>query len=408
MTSPRILFVSTVGEVGGGESCMLRIVDGLVERRYDVSLACPPTSVLAVRARQSGVAVVPLDGPAGFDEDAVYDLSPTVQFREKTTSWKRRLRVGRNYARVLPAALALSRSVRRGGFAMVHANSPRAATIGGLAARLSGRPVVTHVRDIVHTPFARRLGRPALALLSDAFIAASHATKAAITVDRPVDVVYDGLTPGVLQQSGTPLAELPDSPLIAMVAHLVPWKGQDQFIRAAAHVLQRSPRARFVCYGGDSGHTQLIAYRQHLERLIDELGVRGRVTLAGSRPDVLQELARADLFVHPPTAADPFPGAVLEACAMSRPIVATRSGGIPEIIMDDVSGRLITPGEPKLLADAIVELLTHRDRAARFGREARRSVERFTLAATIDGVEAVYDRLLHAAPSSDQGALATT
>jgi glycosyltransferase involved in cell wall biosynthesis len=374
---------------------MLRIAAGLEARGHHAAIACPVPSPLSARAHALQIATFPLNAPATFDEDAVYDLAPD----DAVLSWQggsrfRRVRTIRNYARTLPAALSVARIVRANAFSLVLSNSPRAATIGGLAARLTGRPSVTHVRDIVHSPFGRTVARRVLAFASDAFVAASVATRDIITLDRVVRVIHDGLTPEMLRLTPPVLRQQRKEPRVGMVAHLSPWKGHADFIRAAALVLERYPAARFVCFGGDSGQAPLVAYRRVLEQMIRELGIHDRVRLAGASADVLEEIAQLDVFVHPPTAPDPFPGAVLEAAALCRPIVATRTGGIPEIIADGRSGLLVPAREPRQLADAIIELLDNRERAASCGREARHAAERFTMAATLDGVEALYAQLL--------------
>lgn len=393
MTPRRVLFVSTVGELGGGESCMLRILLGLDRTRFSPFLACPPASPLAERVREAGLTVFPLRAPASFDEDAAFDLHPGSPLPGARPRWSRRARTFRNYARVLPAALALSRVIVAHGIALVHANSPRAAMVGGLAARRARRPVVTHVRDIVHTPFATTAGAQALRMLSDAFIVASQATRAVVTVSRPVYVVYDGLPSAALERPPAPPRGHAAEPQVGMVAQLSPWKGHDQLVRAAPLVLARHPRARFTLCGGDWGQAPLMAYRRQLEALIAELHVEGRVVLAGARSDIPAWLEELDVFVHPPTAPDPFPGALLEACAAGCPVVATRTGGIPEAVTDGVSALLVAPGDPARLAEAILELLADRDRAAALGREARRAAGRFTMRRTVEEVEAVYETL---------------
>jgi glycosyltransferase involved in cell wall biosynthesis len=133
--------------------------------------------------------------------------------------------------------------------------------------------------------------------------------------------------------------------------------------------------------------------------LIAELGLGGRVVLAGTRNDIPAWLEGVDVFVHPPTAPDPFPGALLEACAAGRPVVATRTGGIPEIVADGVSGRLVPPRDAARLAEAILEMLANPVQAAAMGRQARLAAETFTMARTVEGIARVYDSMLGPADS---------
>jgi glycosyltransferase involved in cell wall biosynthesis len=179
-----------------------------------------------------------------------------------------------------------------------------------------------------------------------------------------------------------------------MVAQFSPWKGHDQLVRAAPLVLAHHPQARITLCGADWGMPAMVTYRAQVEATIAELGLGGRVVLAGSRPDIPAWLRELDVFVHPPTAPDPFPGALLEACAAGLPVVATRTGGIPEAVEDGVSALLVPPGDPSALAQGIVRLLDDRERAVALGREARRAAERFTMARTVEGVQQVYADLL--------------
>lgn len=372
---------------------MLRIASGLLENGYRPYLACPVPSALAERAAEHMVAVFPLVAPAVFDAGATYELAPDdvhLAVEIGRSRFSRRLRTVANYARVLPAACAVAKLVRNHRIDIVHSNSPRAATVGGVAARLTRRTSVTHVRDIVHTPFAHAAGRALLRSVTDTFLAASVATQAVIKVDARTHVIYDGIAPQMLECSPPAIRDDVREPIIGMLANLSPWKGHADFIRAARFLLNRWPSARFVCFGAHHGPAPLIAYKRRLDQMIVELGLGDRVVLAGPSSDIVGELGRFDVFVHPPTAPDPFPGAVLEAAAMRRPIVATSTGGIPEIVTDEVSGRLVPPSQPELLADAIADLIVNRRKAALLGEEARRRAERFTMAATIVGVTKVY------------------
>jgi glycosyltransferase involved in cell wall biosynthesis len=227
-------------------------------------------------------------------------------------------------------------------------------------------------------------------------VAASAATARVVDFPERTDVVYDGLESAVLTARPSRRVFDPIAPEIAMVAILSPWKGHEVFLRAARCVLDRIPGARFTVIGGDLGWPELVAYRRRLEALVDDLGLRTQVRLAGSRALGPPDFAAFDVFVHPPTAADPFPAAVIEAAAAACPVVATAVGGIPEILVDRESARLVPPGEPAAVASALMDLLQHPADARALGEAAHVRVQRFTLARTITETEAVYDGLLAA------------
>jgi glycosyltransferase involved in cell wall biosynthesis len=392
--SVRILFVSTVGALGGGERCLLRLLSGLDRRRWSPLLAGPPAGPLAEAAAQLGVPVLPIHVPDVLDPEVVTDLSSQADPPRRRFASRRQFRAGWRLGSTLSASIRLASRLPGYRVTLVHANSPRAALVGGLAGRLTGRPVLTHVRDIVHSPFERPFRRRALRRLSDRFVAASQATARIIDCPGRTDVVYDGLEPLVLTARAARRPIHPTAPEIAMVAILSPWKGHEVFVRAARRILDCVPGARFTIIGGDLGWPVLVAYRRRLEGLIAELGVSSHVRLAGSRNLGPSDFATFDVFVHPPTAPDPFPAVVVEAAAAGCPIVATAVGGIPEIVVDRESARLVPPGQPEAVADAVLDFLRYPPVAEQLGQAARARVQQFTLARTVMETEAVYDRLL--------------
>ena len=395
-----VVFVNTGGDVGGSEMCLLRLMAGLRGVGWETILACPPGTTLARRAGDEGARLWPLHVPAVLDPDASYDLVAPGLGLQAPSRWKRHARAVLRAMRLPPAAMGLARAVRAAGASVVHANTPRASAVGGLAARVSGRPAVTHVRDIVLSPFSRPARRMVLRALSDAFIAPSRATAAVVGGLRPVHVIHDGLPRDVLEATRPHRPLRTEAPEIGMVAVMTPWKGHETLIRATPLILRSSPRARVTILGGDWGHAVFSAYRGRLQALIDELGLGSAVTLAGSASDVASRLEGFDVFVHPPTSPDPFPGALLEACLAGCPIVATDTGGIPEIVSDGRSALLVAPGAVEALAAAVIRLLGDPTLASRIGENARADVRRFSLESEVEAMEAVYAGLSPVTPGA--------
>src|SRR5262245_33586986 len=96
-----ILFVSAVGEIGGGESLILRILCGIDLARFRPHLACPHPSALAMQAQRCGATVIPINAPASFDEDAAFELAKGLSLEGARPPWARRRRLLSNYMRVL-------------------------------------------------------------------------------------------------------------------------------------------------------------------------------------------------------------------------------------------------------------------------------------------------------------------
>lgn len=189
----------------------------------------------------------------------------------------------------------------------------------------------------------------------------------------------------------------PRQPVIGAVATLRPQKALDVLIRASARLAPRFPGLTVLIAGGEAGSVDRSGEpaRDRLAALAAELGVGEQVRLLGLRDDIPDLLAALDVAVLS-SDFEGSPLSVLEYMEAGKPVVATRVGGVPDIVDDGVTGLLVDRQDPDRLAGAIAELLDDRARATamgRAGRERRRS--EFSLAATVRRVEDLY-RELHA------------
>ncbi len=183
----------------------------------------------------------------------------------------------------------------------------------------------------------------------------------------------------------------PEQPLVGIVGRLQPWKGQHVFLRAAAQVLQSVPDARFAIIGDAIGGFS-TNYPGQLRTLAVELGIQDRIVFAGQRRDVADVLGALDVFVHAST-AEPFGIVIVEALAAGVPVVATRGGGVPEIITDASDGFLVPPGDDRAMAERVITLLQDAGLRGRFVAAGRARAERdFTKARMISEFQTVLAR----------------
>ena len=188
--------------------------------------------------------------------------------------------------------------------------------------------------------------------------------------------------------------DIQNSFLVGMVGHLAPIKGQEEFIRAAAIVGSQRSDVAFVIAGEDKSRGG--ANRQHLERLINDLGLDGRVHLLGWVDDVPRLLSTLDLLISP-SRSEPFGLSIVEGMACGVPVIATRSEGALEILEDGVTGKLLPSGNPDEIAEAIISLLDDEEQRGRYVAQALEVVrEKFALESMVSATEQVYEGLFSA------------
>lgn len=310
--------------------------------------------------------------------------------------------------RLWPVAFRIARLIRDEGIALVHHNNnPGANRPSILAASLAGVSQVAHVR------FLRSYGRMDrwLARRIDRFVYMSRAieerTRAELHVaaDRGV-VLYDPFDLNRFANANgsrraavrAELGLAEGDQVVVNVGRLVPWKGQDVFLRAAAEVLRTRPRARALIVGGPGDEVESREFARRLRQDAAALGLEGRVVFTGFRADVPELLAASDLVVHSATRPEPFGRVVVEAMAAGRPVIATSAGGVLEILEDGRTGRLVPPGDAAALAAALAALLDAPERATEMGRQARQDAEvRFGAERFARSLERIYDRAMGAA-----------
>jgi glycosyltransferase involved in cell wall biosynthesis len=383
----KVLFVNPGRELGGAEQSLLLLLDALRERNVEPVVAGFGDGPFAAALLERGIPVSYVDIPEAVRGASRYS-QPQTRF---DTAWLA--------ARSLPAVLQLVQIARHHNVQVIHSNGIKAHVLGGMAGRLCGRPVVWHVRDFPPegmTGLGLKAAARALPRLiftnSDAVAGAVRARAApkvpVVTLYNPVDL--ERFNP---KRSGSAVrAELhvPDgTPLIGMVAHLQPWKGHADFLRMAKAVSLQVPGVRFLVSGGPiyetEGHT---GYEESLRLLAGELGIADRVKFLGIRDDIPEIMAALDVLVHCPTAPEPFGRAVAEAMGAGRPVIASKEGGVPELVEDGRTGVLVPSGDITAFAGALRRLLDDQSLRQRLGSAGRLRAE------SMFGVEAHAEKVL--------------
>jgi glycosyltransferase involved in cell wall biosynthesis len=289
----------------------------------------------------------------------------------------------------------LGRVLRELEIDLVHAHQTHDHWLAALGRRGTPARLVrtVHHRRAVHAGPAARwlLGRTdALIAVSEGIaerLRAAGAPAARVTV-VPGAVDLERFGPDADGASVRAELGLGKAPVVGCVARMVPGRGHDTLLRAAAYLRERLPEARLVLVGRGE-------HRPALERLAQELGLGATVVFAGYRgPDLPQVLAALDCVVFLGTGSEESCRAVLEAMAVGRPVVAAAVGAVPETVVDGETGWIVEPA-PETIAARLEAALRDRVSAHRMGEAGRRRVEAlFTRSRRASLVEAVYARIL--------------
>jgi glycosyltransferase involved in cell wall biosynthesis len=336
--APRILFLHDTAIIGGAELHLLSVARHFCETATVALFADGPFRQ-ALEAAGIKVRVFASRWPARGVRREGPRFSPA------------------NIASVVRLAWLTARAAHESD--LVYANSPKALLVVNIARLVRRKRVIWFLHDLLtETHFSPRTIRLLAAVANRTaarVLANSKATAVAFVAaggrSDLVQVVYDGFNAAPFTDASVELGALraelgPDASRIAGVfGRITRWKGQDVVLQALVKV--PSVVAVFVGAEEDS------AFGEELRRLADELRLSDRVQFLGFRNDVPQLMRVVDCLVHVPTDPEPFGRVVVEGMFARRPVIATRAGGIGEIIENGVSGILIAPGSADELAEAL-------------------------------------------------------
>lgn len=290
------------------------------------------------------------------------------------------------------SAFRVNRYLKNEKIDVCHAHTAHGAALAALATVATGIPVVATRRVDFHlasNPFSKwKYGRAAV------IAAISQNVRRVLVEDgvplRKIEVVPSGLDfsrfRSVRPLSRAAMGVRSGSILIGQIAALADHKDQVTFVRAIRLLRDGNSDVQALLVGeGDQ--------RSRLESLIADLDLSGAVLLAGFKANPLDYCASFDIFCLS-SKLEGLGTSVLEAMALKVPVVATRSGGIPEIIQEGVTGFLAEPRNPPALADALKKAFSLDSASKRaMIEDARQKVSEYDVIHTVSKTEALYRRL---------------
>jgi len=211
-------------------------------------------------------------------------------------------------------------------------------------------------------------------------------------------VLHDGLAVdlhrGDRAHSRAALGLAPDAFVAAVLGRVSGWKGQDVLVSALGEGPLRGNEDAVALVAGAPARGE-ERHRRELHALAARLGGAHRLHDVGFQEDLDLVYGAADVVAVPSKQPDPLPNAALEGSAAGCPVVAAAHGGLPEIVRDRHTGRLVAPRDPSALAAVLAELAADPGQGARLGAAAAIDVRaRFARRRLLDEVQALYDRLL--------------
>ncbi len=284
---------------------------------------------------------------------------------------------------LLRAVLKVRRIVRAEGVTVVY-SATGAVLCGALAAALSRKPHVWHLHEIpvrpralvkilgwIYGAFSRRLIAVSQAV-ADHWVGMNRGLRDKMTViHNGVDLRYysQGRQRGAVRRG---LGLRADEVLVGCLGRIGTWKGQEIFLQALARLDKNRGRVRGLIAGGTlPGEEHKL---QELRDQIQDLGLEHRVIIRDFQKDVRPILQALDLVAVPSVKPEPFGMVILEAMAFGLPVIATNTGGSPEVVVDGQTGYLVPPDDAQALAAAIETLRQSPQRRRLFGQAGRKRV----------------------------------
>lgn len=390
MKKTNVLHIITRLDMGGSAQNTLLTCLGHDRKKYHTTLvhglsleskmtAAEKTAVghLTDKAKSAGVAVVPV--PALVRR--IHPFWDTAAF------------------------FSILRIILRTRPAIVHTHTSKAGILGRLAARVAGVP------DIVHTPHGHlfyghfhpaateifRVAEKIMAPVTTRYIALANGEKkdhmAYLNMaSEKIAVIHSGVDIGKFRSSKVDISAKKrglglsaKGKIIGTAGWLLPIKGPVHLLNAMKPILAQHPNTRLV-FAGKGG------LEGELKQSARSMGISDNVSFLGWRGDMDEIMRILDIFVLP-SLNEGMGRVVVEAMAAGNPIVASDTGGIPDLVEHGENGYLVPPGDEKALANAILSLLDHPDDCAKMGEKGRTRAESFSVASMTAKIELLYQEL---------------
>jgi len=370
----KVIQIIADSSLSGGPKHVLGLLQNIDKSRFECSLICPAGNLSVEAKKIAGIEVINIKMSSKFDLVSVFEIKAAVSRIQAS---------GDPFGKII-----------------VHIHGVRAGLLARVLLPESVNTIYTeHRYDAdyhLKNPLNEFIQKKALKYLNkktDLIIAVSSSVRDYLTANRLASKNQVVIVPNAIQEQKTEnrkqktgdKGERVDMPVIGTVGSINRQKGQRYLIEAMPVILSRYPKTSLTIAGSGSEEANLKA-------LAAKLGLHKHVRFLGEVSDIERYFETLDVFVLP-SIAETFGIVLLEAMQAGVPIVATKVGGVPDVIEDDKNGLLVKSRNSKSLADAIIRVLSKPSLAAKLRANGFSRLEEFDWKKIIERIENLYERV---------------
>lgn len=364
----KIVEIIADAKPGGGTSHVLNLLKKLDKDKFECYLICPAGDLSSKVKDIKGVEVANIDMISKTDLVSIYETK-------------------KEFERIQSTGFPF-------GPMIIHSHGPRAGFFTYLVGPRAAIKIYTehsynelyHIQGRINGWLQKKLLK-SIYKKNKAIVAVSTSVKNFLIKLQSVKaskvlVIPNGIDLEEIEKSSKKIKEINKAPVIGTVGNLYKLKGQKYLIQAMKGVVERFPFATLEIIGEGPE-------RADLDTLIEESKLERHVTLLGQKSNIYEYMKHWDLFVLP-SLSETFGITILEAYAAGVPVVATKTGGITDIVEHKKSGLLVESKNPKALSDAIIEILDHPAEASKLKHGGLERVKHFDWNKVIKEIEDLY------------------
>jgi glycosyltransferase involved in cell wall biosynthesis len=384
----KVAFLDHSPEIGGAESSLLTLLRHMDKSQFNATVILTSEGIFSKRLKEENIPF------------KIIDLPLTLIRLKRGNALKAFLLLVAYLFRFQLFLIRLFLYLRKNRFHLILTNTMKAHFYGSIAARLCSVPVIWRFHDLLSPPDFSPMLIKAIIFFGERFpikilavsnLARDYLVKDGLKRDK-IEVVFSGIDnelfefKDILRNIRNELSIGDHGKLVGCIGRIMPQKGQKSLLLAIPEVIKKCPEAFFLIVG--DVFLKEEGYKEELLEIIKKNKIEGRVKFTGFRCDIGNLMRSLDILVFPSVAPESFGLSVLEAMSLGKPVIATRVGGVCEIIEDGTTGMLIEPDHPEQITDRIIQLLSDKEMYDRMGWEAKEAVSRkFSLKGYVAAME---------------------